>query len=138
MDICSASGASREARLIILKYKGQNSGDGEAVALVGKGVTFDTGGLNLKPTNFIEDMYMDMGGSAAVLGAMSALPALRVQRNVFGVLAMVENSISSTAYFPSQIIRSHKGLTVEVGNTDAEGRLVLADAISYVQDKYRY
>eukprot|EP01126_Amoeba_proteus_P066733 TRINITY_DN9717_c0_g1_i1.p1 TRINITY_DN9717_c0_g1~~TRINITY_DN9717_c0_g1_i1.p1 ORF type:complete len:378 (-),score=88.86 TRINITY_DN9717_c0_g1_i1:198-1331(-) len=134
-------GARVPPRLVLLKYKGNPSvqfeSDPHLVAFVGKGITFDTGGLNLKPTGSIETMYLDMGGSAAVIAAMSVLPKLEVGKNVIGVLCLAENSIGPNAYHPSSIIKSYKGLTVEIGNTDAEGRLVLADGISYVIKNYR-
>ena len=128
--------ASRFApRLVTLEHRGAPESE-ETVLLVGKGITFDTGGLNLKPTGFMETMHYDMGGAAAVLGAMQALGQLGVRANVVATLGLAENAIGSRAYKPHAILRSHKGLTVEVGNTDAEGRLVLADALSYAQDKY--
>ena len=123
-------------RLILLEYNGASSSD-ETIALVGKGVTFDTGGLNLKPTGFIEDMHMDMCGSAAVLCAIRAAARLGLKKNIVAALAMAENSIDAKAMKPHAIIKSYKGTFVEVNNTDAEGRLVLGDAISYVQEKYK-
>jgi len=107
------------------------------IALVGKGITFDTGGLNIKPTNSIEDMYMDMSGSAAVLATLATLPKLDIHQNIVGVLCLAENAVSEKSYHPSSIIKSYKGLTVEIGNTDAEGRLVLADGLTYVQKHYK-
>jgi leucyl aminopeptidase len=130
-------GASVPPRLVILRYRGDPQNPSNEIALVGKGITFDTGGLNLKPTGSIEEMYLDMSGSAVVLGVMSALPKLGVKKNIVGALCMAENAISHLAYFPSAIIKSYKGLTVEIGNTDAEGRLVLADALTYVQRIYK-
>jgi len=130
-------GSSVHPRLIILRYRGDPENPNNEIALVGKGITFDTGGLNLKPTLSIEDMYLDMSGSAVVLGVLSALPKLGVKKNVVGALCLAENAISHLAYLPSNIIKSYKGLTVEIGNTDAEGRLVLADGLSYVQQHYK-
>jgi leucyl aminopeptidase len=130
-------GSSVPPRLIILRYRGDPDNPNNEIALVGKGITFDTGGLNLKPTGSIEDMYLDMSGSAVVLGVLSALPRLGIKKNIVGALCMAENAISHLAYIPSSIIKSYKGLTVEIGNTDAEGRLVLADGLSYVQQHYK-
>lgn len=128
-------GSHEDPALIIVEYKG-NPKSKETVALVGKGVTYDTGGLNLKPTGGIETMRDDMSGAAAVLGTMHAAIALNLPINVIGVVGSTENAIGPKSYKPGDVYKSHKGLTVEVSNTDAEGRLVLADAISYVQKKY--
>ena len=106
------------------------------LALVGKGVTFDTGGLNLKPTGFIEDMYGDKGGACAVLGALHGTLDLKPKKNIIFSIGLAENAIDSKSYKPGDIIKSMKGLTVEIGNTDAEGRLVLADTMTYVQRNY--
>ena len=131
--------------LNVLKNSGKNKKTRTAV-FVGKGITFDTGGLNLKPTGFIEGMHLDMGGCAAVLGAAGAIgnamkTGLVIRRDptyhrIVFVIALAENSIGPDSYKPHSILRSHKGLSVEVGNTDAEGRLLLADAISWAQDTY--
>lgn len=123
-------------RLVLLEYKGGPEED-PPIALVGKGVTFDTGGLNLKPTGFIEDMHMDMCGSAAVLCTMRAAARLKLKRNIVAVLPLAENAIGSAAVKPHAILKSYHGKTVEVNNTDAEGRLILADALSYVQEQYQ-
>ncbi len=125
-------GASQEPALILLDYKGDPKSK-DVTALVGKGVTFDTGGLNLKPTGSIEEMKIDMAGAAAVLGLIQACAALKIKKNVLGVVASVENVIGSNAYKPGDVYISHSGKSVEITNTDAEGRLVLADAFSYVQ-----
>ena len=128
--------ASRHApRYIELTHEGDPANPDDVILLVGKGITFDSGGLNIKPTGSMEDMHMDMGGSAAVLGAFRALTQLGVKRNVVAVLAVAENAIDANAFKPHNILRSHKGLTVEIKNTDAEGRLVLADALSYAQQR---
>jgi len=100
-------------------------------ALVGKGLTYDTGGLNLKPTKSIEEMHLDKGGACAVMGALHGAINHGLKKNVVFVIALAENAIGRTVYKPGDIIKSLKGLTVEIGNTDAEGRLVLADAITY-------
>ena len=128
--------ASRHApRYIELTHKGDPSNPDDVILLCGKGITFDSGGLNIKPTGSMEEMHMDMGGSAAVLGAFRALTQLGVKRNVVAVLAVAENAIDANAFKPHNILRSHKGLTVEIKNTDAEGRLVLADALSFAQQR---
>jgi leucyl aminopeptidase len=133
--------ASRHGpRYIELVYKGdpetyKTDGTGDVFMVVGKGITFDTGGLNLKGTGFMEDMYMDMGGSAAALGACLAVHRLGIKRNVVFIAAVAENAMDANSYKPHSIIRSHKGLTVQIGNTDAEGRLVLADALSFGQQR---
>jgi leucyl aminopeptidase len=126
--------SSRHApRYVELSHKGDPASPDDVILLVGKGITFDSGGLNIKPTGSMEDMHMDKSGSAAVLGAFKALTKLGVRRNVVAVLAIAENAIGENAFKPHNIIRSHKGLTVEIKNTDAEGRLVLADALSFAQ-----
>ena len=105
------------------------------IAFIGKGVSFDTGGVSLKPSNGMEEMKYDMGGSGVVIGLMKAL-ALRRQSNVIGVVGLVENHIGSKAQRPSDVVKSYSGQTIEVLNTDAEGRLVLADALWYTQEQY--
>jgi leucyl aminopeptidase len=121
-------------RLIIMDYK--PAGAKKTVALVGKGVVFDSGGLNIK-TMMMDEMKSDMGGSAAVLGAMHTIARLKPKIRVIGVIGAVENAIGSKAYRPSDIYTAFNGKTVEVMNTDAEGRLVLADALAYTIDKYK-
>jgi leucyl aminopeptidase len=117
-------------RLVLLHYNGNRS-SGETTAIVGKGITFDSGGQNLKPTGSIETMRLDMAGAAAVLAAMKAVAELRPRVNVVGCIAAAHNAIGRDAYFPGDIYRSLSGKTVEVCSTDAEGRLVLADAITF-------
>ena len=104
---------------------------------MGKGLTFDTGGLNLKPTGSIEDMYFDKGGACAVMGALKGAMELGIRKNVVFAMGFAENSIDAKSYKPMDILKSMKGLTVEVGNTDAEGRLVLADTFTYVQREFK-
>ncbi|NQV91066.1 leucyl aminopeptidase [Candidatus Woesearchaeota archaeon] len=128
-------GSDKPPRLIILEYNG--GGKEKPIALIGKGITFDSGGYNLKPTNYIEDMKTDMAGSAAVLGAIKVAAELGIQKNIVGVMAMCENMVSAHAQRPGDIVRAYNGLTVEIGNTDAEGRLVLADALAYTEKKYQ-
>ncbi len=109
----------------------------DVLALVGKGVCFDSGGLNLKPTKAIEEMWLDKGGAVTVLSIFKAVVELKLKVNLVVSAAFVENLVGSDCYHPSDIIKSHKGLTVEIGNTDAEGRLILADAMSYTQEHYK-
>ncbi len=125
-------GASHDPALILLHYMGDPKSK-DVTAVVGKGVTFDTGGLNLKPTGSIEAMKCDMAGGAAVLGLIQTCAALKLKKNILGVIASVENAIGKDAYKPGDVYISHSGKSVEITNTDAEGRLVLADAFSYVQ-----
>ena len=107
------------------------------VAFVGKGVTFDTGGYSLKPARFMEDMTYDMAGSAAVVGLMKTLAIRKAKINAVGVVGLVENMVSGVAQRPGDIVKSFSGKTIEVLNTDAEGRLVLADALTYTEKKYK-
>lgn len=123
-------------RLIILEYRGR-SGEGWDLAVIGKTVTFDAGGLNLKPTGYIETMKYDMSGGAAALGVIRALAELRAPVNVVAALPAVENMPGAQSYRPKDILRMYNGLTVEVNNTDAEGRLILADTLSYIEEKYK-
>lgn len=130
-----AQGSVREARMLILKWNG--AGETKPVAFVGKGVTFDTGGISIKPALNMEAMKWDMGGAAAVLGAMKALALRKAKANVVGVCGLVENMPSGTAQRPGDVVTTMSGQTVEVINTDAEGRLVLADALTYVQRNFQ-
>ena len=126
--------SAEEPRFIRLTYRPAGAGaDTPQIALIGKGLTFDAGGYNLKPTGSIEDMKLDMAGAAAVLGAMKAIQAYAPKMIVHGLVASAENMISGAGYRPGDIIRSLNGKTVEIGNTDAEGRLVLADALTYAE-----
>ncbi|MBN1981094.1 MAG: leucyl aminopeptidase family protein [Chitinivibrionales bacterium] len=122
-------------RLIILEYKG-NPKTKESVALVGKGITFDCGGYNLKPSGHIETMSNDMAGAAAVLATVKAVALLKLRINVIAVIAAAHNALDAASYFPGDIHVSYAGKSVEILNTDAEGRLILADAIAYCQDVY--
>ena len=129
-------GSSLEPAFILVEYRG-NPSSKESVALIGKGITYDTGGLNLKPTGSMETMKDDMSGGAAVLGTIKAVAALKLKVNMIGAIASTENSIGSKSYKPGDVYKSYSGKTIEISNTDAEGRLVLADALSYVQDHYK-
>ena len=126
-----SQGSRREARVLALKWNG--GGAAPLTALVGKGVTFDTGGISIKPAANMEDMKWDMGGAGAVAGAMLALAKRKAKANVIGVMGLVENMPDGNAQRPGDVVRTMSGQTVEVINTDAEGRLVLCDAITWVQ-----
>ena len=129
-----AKGSVHKPRLIVMRYMGNANSD-ERVGLVGKGLTFDTGGYSLKPSTSMDTMKSDMGGAAAVIGTMQALAKNKVQKNVVAVVAACENAISGGSYKPGDIIGSMAGKTIEVLNTDAEGRLTLVDAITYIIEK---
>lgn len=131
-----SQGSRREARLLALKWSGAGAGDPE-VAFVGKGVTFDTGGISIKPAAGMEDMKWDMGGAAAVVGAMKVLALRKARANVIGVCGLVENMPDGNAQRPGDVVTSMSGQTIEVINTDAEGRLVLCDALCWVQKTHR-
>lgn len=128
--------SNKEPKLVIVRYNGGKKNEG-ATAVIGKGMTFDTGGLNLKPTGSIETMKMDMSGAAAVCGILKNVLALKIQKNLIFVLGIAENSIGSAAYKPGDVITGYAGKSVEIGNTDAEGRLVLADAFAYIVKNYK-
>lgn len=130
------SGSAHPARLVIMEYLPLGKRQ-DPLVLVGKGVTFDTGGVNIKPTQGLSEMHMDMAGAAAVLGVFMLLRDLDVRQNVIGVLPLTDNSVDANSQKPSDIITSFSGKTIEVGNTDAEGRLILCDAISYAIKKYK-
>ncbi|HHZ08929.1 MAG TPA: leucyl aminopeptidase [Rhizobiales bacterium] len=130
-----AQGSSRPPRLIVMRWNGAAAGD-RPIAFVGKGVTFDTGGNSMKPASGMEDMKGDMGGAAAVLGLMHALAARKAKANVVGIVGCVENSVDGNAQRPGDIVTSMSGQTIEVLNTDAEGRLVLCDALWYCNEKF--
>lgn len=129
-------GSRYEPKLIVVQYTG-NPKSKEYTALVGKGMTFDTGGLNLKPTNGIETMRTDMSGAAAVIGTLKNTLALKLKKNIIFAVGVAENAIDALAYKPGDVIRGYAGKTAEIGNTDAEGRLVLADAIAYLVKNYK-
>lgn len=129
-------GSTRESRLVVMQWNGGRK-NSAPVAFVGKGVTFDTGGISLKPAAGMEDMKWDMGGSAAVIGAMAALAGRSAKVNAVGVVGLVENMPDGNAQRPGDVVTSMSGQTIEVLNTDAEGRLVLADALWYTQDRFK-
>ncbi len=131
--LCVSQGSETPAKMVIMRWKG--GAEGEApLALVGKGVVFDTGGISLKPAAGMEDMTMDMGGAGVVAGVMKALAARKARANVTGLVGLVENMPDGRATRPGDIVTSMKGDTIEVINTDAEGRLVLADVLWYAQE----
>lgn len=129
-----ASGSASPPKLIVLEYKG--AGDARPYALVGKGVTFDAGGLNIKPTGSMEEMKYDMCGAAGVLGAFLAAVELKLPVNLVCVVPSVENLVDGAGYRPSDVLHTYAGITVEVLNTDAEGRLILCDALAYACKRF--
>ena len=134
--LCVAQGSDRPARLVVMQWRGGVAGTAP-LAFVGKGVVFDTGGISIKPAASMEDMKGDMGGAAAVTGLMLALATRKAPVNVVGVIGLVENMPSGRSVRPGDIVRAMSGTTIEVINTDAEGRLVLADALWYTQDRFK-
>ena len=131
-----SQGSRREARILALKWNGAGV-DAPTLAFVGKGVTFDSGGISIKPGAGMEDMKWDMGGAGAVAGAMKAIAARKAKANVVGVMGLVENMPDGAALRPSDVITSMSGQTIEVLNTDAEGRLVLCDCVTWVQQAHK-
>ncbi len=130
-----SQGSVRKPRLLAIVWNGGKAGE-KHTAFVGKGVTFDTGGISIKPAAGMEDMKWDMGGAGAVAGAMLALAKRKAKANVVGVCGLVENMPDGNAQRPGDVVTSMSGQTVEVINTDAEGRLVLCDALTWVQKEY--
>ena len=127
-------GSARDSRVVVMRWRGLKSKKAQPVAFVGKGVCFDTGGISIKPAAGMEDMKGDMGGAACVVGLMHALARRKAKVNAVGVIGLVENMPDGKAYRPGDILTSMSGQTIEVINTDAEGRLVLADALWYVKE----
>jgi leucyl aminopeptidase len=127
-----AQGTQEEPRFIALEYNGGAKG-ARPLVLIGKGVTFDSGGISIKPADRMEDMKFDMCGAAAVLGALRGIAELKLKANVVGLIPSTENLPSGTAVKPGDVIGSHLGKTIEIINTDAEGRLILVDALSYAR-----
>lgn len=132
-----AQGSARDPRIVIMRWNGAADKTEPPLALVGKGVVFDSGGVSIKSAGGMEDMKGDMGGSAAVVGTMHALASRKAKANVIGAIGVVENMPDGNSYRPSDIVTSMSGQTIEIINTDAEGRLVLADVIWYVQQTYK-
>ena len=129
-------GSSRGSYIVTMEWKG-NKKQKKPLAFVGKGVCFDTGGISLKPARFMEDMTYDMAGSAVVVGLLKSLAVRKAKVNAVGVVGLVENMVSGNAQRPGDIVKSYSGKTIEVLNTDAEGRLVLADALTFTEKKYK-
>ena len=130
-------GSANETYLVTIEWNGKNQKEKKPLAFVGKGVCFDTGGISLKPARFMEEMKYDMAGSAVVVGLMKSLALRKAKINAVGVVGLVENMPGSNAQRPGDIVKSYSGKTIEVLNTDAEGRLVLADALSFTEKKYK-
>lgn len=126
-----SKGSPEKPRFIVLEYKG--GGSEKPIVLAGKGVTFDTGGLSLKPSDYMLGMHLDMSGGATVIHAVATIAKLGIKKNVIGLVPAVENTLSGTSYRPGDILTTMSGKTVEVLNTDAEGRLILADALTYAE-----
>jgi len=135
--ICAVGqGAEEKSRMVIFEYKNKPRNK-KPMAFIGKGVCFDTGGLNIKPTRYIEDMKLDMSGAATVIGIFNMLGKLQPKLHVVGAIGVVENAVSEKAYRPGDVIKALNGKTIEVLNTDAEGRLVLADCLTYIEKQYK-
>jgi leucyl aminopeptidase len=130
-------GSARPSHLVVMQWKGAGAKGGAPIAIVGKGVTFDTGGISLKPAAGMEEMKGDMAGAACVVGLMHELAARKAKVNVVGIIGLVENMPSGSAQRPGDVVTSMSGQTVEVLNTDAEGRMVLADCLWYVQERFK-
>lgn len=133
--LCVGQGSDSPSKVVVMQWNGGEK-DAAPLALVGKGVVFDTGGISIKPAGGMEDMTMDMGGAGVVAGTMRALALRKAKANVVGIVGLVENMPSGNAVRPGDVIRSMKGDTVEVINTDAEGRLVLCDIMWYTQERF--
>jgi leucyl aminopeptidase len=136
-----AQGSGRDPRLVVMRWTGagarKGKGAGQPIAFLGKGVTFDTGGISIKPSKGMEDMKWDMAGAATVIGLMKALALRKAKVDVVGVVGLVENMPSGMAQRPGDVVKTMSGQTIEVINTDAEGRLVLADALWYTQQRFK-
>ena len=137
LAVGQGSAENRQSRLAIMKWNGSAKKKNEPIAFVGKGVVFDTGGISIKPSSGMEDMKGDMGGAACVTGLMHALAARKARVNAIGVIGLVENMPDGNAQRPGDILTAMNGTTIEVINTDAEGRLVLADALHYTIDRFK-
>ncbi|GBQ88322.1 leucyl/cytosol aminopeptidase [Gluconacetobacter johannae DSM 13595] len=131
-----AQGSDAPPRTVLMRWNGAGT-DEAPLAFIGKGVTFDSGGISIKPAGGMEEMKTDMAGAAAVVGLMAALAGRKARVNVVGAVGLVENMLAGNAQRPGDVVRTCSGQTIEVINTDAEGRLVLADVLWYVQDRFR-
>ena len=132
-----AQGSVRPGRVMIMKWNGNTKSKEKPISFVGKGVTFDTGGISIKPSGGMEDMKWDMGGAGVVAGLMYTLALRKSKANVIGAVGLVENMPDGNAQRPGDVVKSMSGQTIEVLNTDAEGRLVLADVLWYVKEKFK-
>jgi len=139
-----SQGSANEPRMVVMQWLGASGNNGgkakkpqKPVAFIGKGVTFDTGGISIKPAAGMEEMKFDMAGAGAVIGAMAALAGRKAKVDAVGLVGLVENMPSGTAQRPGDVVKTYSGQTVEVINTDAEGRLVLADVLSYCQERFQ-
>lgn len=128
------AGSKNPPKLVLLEYHGSKRG--KYTALLGKGITFDSGGYNLKPTKYIEEMKTDMAGAAAVMGTIKAAAELKLKKNLVAVMPLCENMVDAGAQRPGDIVTAYNGKTIEIGNTDAEGRLILCDALVYTEKNY--
>ena len=137
LALAVAQGSVNRPRIAVIKWRGNPKEKGFAVGLVGKGVTFDSGGISIKPAANMGDMKQDMAGAAAMTAVMKSLALQKAAKNVVAVVGLVENMPSGTAYRPGDVVASMSGQTVEVVNTDAEGRLVLADCLTYIQKTFK-
>jgi Leucyl aminopeptidase len=132
-----AQGSVRPGRVMIMKWNGNTKSKEKPISFIGKGVTFDTGGISIKPSGGMEDMKWDMGGAGVVAGLMYTLALRKSKANVIGAVGLVENMPDGNAQRPGDVVKSMSGQTIEVLNTDAEGRLVLADVLWYVKEKFK-
>ncbi|WP_159999611.1 leucyl aminopeptidase [Roseomonas sp. 18066] len=133
-----SQGSARAPRVVVMQWKGAAPGSTAApVAFIGKGVTFDTGGISIKPAGGMEDMKFDMAGAGTVIGLMAALAGRKARVDVVGLVGLVENMPSGTAQRPGDVVKSYSGQTIEIINTDAEGRLVLADVLWYARQRFK-
>ncbi|AOX15924.1 leucyl aminopeptidase [Kozakia baliensis] len=129
-----AQGSEQEARLVVMRYRGSEEAP---LAFIGKGVTFDSGGISIKPAAGMDEMKTDMGGAATVVGLLEAVARRKARTHVIGLVGLVENMVSGNAQRPGDVVKSYSGQTIEVLNTDAEGRLVLADVLAYARDRFQ-
>jgi len=136
LALAVGQGSANRPKIAIVKWKGSAKESKYKIGLVGKGVTFDSGGISIKPAANMGDMKQDMAGAAAMVAAMKSIALQKVAQNVVAIVGLVENMPSGGAYRPGDVLKSMSGQTVEVGNTDAEGRLVLADCLTYIQEEY--
>lgn len=135
--VAMGQGAQVGSRMVILEYRNKSKAKEATMAFVGKGITFDTGGLNIKPTGYIEDMKLDMAGAATVMAVMQSIAETKLTGYFVGVLCCAENALSDRSVHPGDVVKAYNGKTIEINNTDAEGRMVLADGLSYAEKNYK-